>query len=158
MFSLFIPSTTPTSSMAYHAPPPPSSRNVSPLFHWGHIVDMHEMDPTFIHHEEIRGLGLAHYLIRTPSMGWWEMVEQREDHTSIIGDRFLVRHDEEEYRDNIVIRDYISTRIDTPAKWSRQSVVYYKDCTSPYEYHHDRFRDRFNIDHYIVQPFSLPSL
>jgi hypothetical protein len=101
-------------------------------------------DPTRIHHKDIYGLGLANYLIREPSSAWWKMVEQREDATAVTGDRFLVRQDKDINGDTVIIRDYISTRIDTPAKWSRQSVVYYKGATSPYEYHHDRFRDRFN--------------
>lgn len=146
MMNLSIPTTTPTSSTTYQVPPPPSARTVSPIFDWDHLANMQhpDYDPTYIQHKEIRGIGLANYLIREPSSAWWKMVERREDTTAVIGDRFLVRQDKDINGDTVIIRDYISTRIDTPAKWSRQSVVYYKGAASPYEYHHDRYRDRFN--------------
>ena len=146
MMNLSIPSTTPTSSTTYEVPPPPSARTVSPIFHWDHISSMQNPnnDPTHIHHKDIHGLGLANYLIREPNQGWWKMVEHQEDATAVIGDRFLVRQDRDTSRGTVIIRDYISTRIDTPAKWSRQSVVYYKGAASPYEYHHDRYRNRFD--------------
>lgn len=146
MMKLSIPTTSPNSSNTYQVPPPPSARTVSPIFHWEHVIDMQDpdSDPNRIQHKEIRGLGLANYLIRVPSDAWWRIVEKKEDTNAVIGDRFLVRRDKETNNGTEIIREYISTRVDTPAKWSRQSVVYYKGTPSPYEYHHDRYSNRFD--------------
>lgn len=145
---LDLPTNSPTASTMFQVPPPPSARSVSPLLHWDHVTNETynpNTDPNLIHHTEIYGLGLSKYLIRVPSQHWWSMVEHRERDSAKIGERFLVRKDENAFGNQTIITEYISTRIDTPAKWSRQSVVYYEGAASPYEYHHDRFTDRFSF-------------
>jgi len=81
--------------------------------------------------EFILAPGLETFMPRQPSMGWWTIVEHRESEAQM-GARFLVRQDHVDWRGVLVTVDYISTRVDTAARWSRQTVAYKVNEASPY--------------------------
>ena len=127
--NISIPS--PSADTMTTAPPPPSA--TGPSFEIWPVDDQ-------IKEESIVDPEISSWFWpRCPNHGWWSRVEEKENDTAQLGDRFLVRKDEVKMRGYTIIMEYISTRVDHISRWSRQSVGYVEGHSSPYPYHHDRF-------------------
>ena len=84
---------------------------------------------------------VGRFIIRTPSDGWWTNVEMKENAT--VGDTFLCRRDEIVLDDRRVTVEYGSTL--TEKGWTRQSVAFLSDETSPYPFAKDCFSDGYRF-------------
>ena len=130
--NISIPS--PSAENSTSAPPPPSAKGASIEACWP-THDIPQIKEENIVDPEISNW----FWPRCPNHGWWARVEEKENDTAQLGDRFLVRKDEVKMRGYTIMMEYISTRIDDASRWSRQSIAYVEGNPSPYPYHHDCF-------------------
>ena len=130
-----IPSPPSHMSPHFHAPPPPLA-STSTTFTWDHV----DKDYVYTKQETILANEISRdYIPRSLSESVWLAVEQAEENTVNVGERFLVlRFKLLEFHDRILVTDYITKRNDDEAKWLRYTVVYYEDTRSPYSFDYDR--------------------
>jgi hypothetical protein len=136
--------------------PLPLSTQYSPLFHIpqrvGSIPSAYSWDDAIacgfdvVQEETIYSPNVSHrFLPRALKGVWWYMVER--DHENVeIGQRFLIRRNEDTHEGITYITDYISTRVERLSHWSRHKVIYQKGTLSPYPHHHDMWTNHIALE------------